>query len=176
MKINLQKGINGFMIIAGLLTVSACSEYPLVNHTEMKANKASTLSEVLSTNVEVSEYKSDNPKLKLHHSTVYFGSDDYTLDKKDLEQLEGIVNYLEELNDYEIIVETHTDKSGDADENKILSNQRGDSIYMYLISNSIPAHKIIMKSMGWDKPAVYGDSDYSRSMNRRAEIKVIPKL
>ena len=176
MKILNNKKAIGILLTTCIMSLGACSEYPLVSHTEMKANKATSLSEILDENVEVSEFKSENPKLKLHQTSVYYKSDEYQLDKEDISKLDELVDHIDTLNDFEIIVETHTDLSGDIDENKILSNQRGDSIYMYLISNSIPTHKIIVKSMGSDKPAVYGDSDYSRSMNRRSEVTVIPKL
>jgi len=73
-----------------------------------------------------------------------------------------------------LLVEGHTDSQGSADKNMVLSQQRAESVRMYLISQSIPSDKIRAQGIGSSRPVADNNTAEGRANNRRVEIVVTP--
>jgi outer membrane protein OmpA-like peptidoglycan-associated protein len=73
-----------------------------------------------------------------------------------------------------LLVEGHTDSQGSADKNMVLSQQRAESVRMYLISQNIPADKIRAQGIGSSRPVADNGTAEGRANNRRVEIVVTP--
>ncbi|MCL2145156.1 MAG: OmpA family protein, partial [Endomicrobia bacterium] len=72
-----------------------------------------------------------------------------------------------------ITVEGHTDSTGSAEQNKILSTQRARAVYEeFVIFNKIPANKINYVGFGATIPKGDNKTREGRSQNRRVEIFV----
>ncbi len=73
-----------------------------------------------------------------------------------------------------LLVEGHTDSQGSAEKNMVLSQQRAESVRMYLISQNIPADKIRAQGIGSSRPVADNNTAEGRANNRRVEIVVTP--
>ena len=67
----------------------------------------------------------------------------------------------------------HTDSSGDADKNIILSQQRADAVKTYLIHKNIPAESLSTEGLGSNKPVADNATSEGRKKNRRIEFEVL---
>lgn len=74
-----------------------------------------------------------------------------------------------------IEIESHTDDTGAAEYNLILSKDRGYSARDYLIKNGIDQSKISVIWHGSEKPIADNNNPYGRQLNRRIDVRLIGK-
>jgi outer membrane protein OmpA-like peptidoglycan-associated protein len=68
----------------------------------------------------------------------------------------------------------HTDNTGNAASNKILSLARAESVVRYLIGKGIDPSRLTAKGFGAERPLVSNDDEQEgREINRRTEIEII---
>ena len=68
----------------------------------------------------------------------------------------------------------HTDNTGNADANKVLSLQRATSVVNYLIEHGISQERLRAVGYGEERPIVSNDDEIGgREINRRTEIEII---
>lgn len=68
----------------------------------------------------------------------------------------------------------HTDNTGNAANNKVLSLKRASSVVDYLVQHGIAATRVSAKGFGAEKPIVSNDDEEEgRAINRRTEIEII---
>ncbi len=65
----------------------------------------------------------------------------------------------------------HTDASGDAEDNRVLSEQRAVAVKRYLVSQGVPAGVLTARGYGSSQPLVRNDTAANRAKNRRVELK-----
>lgn len=71
-----------------------------------------------------------------------------------------------------IILEGHTDNTGNADANLTLSGERAKAVKAYLVGHGIEASRIDAFGFGSTKPAESNDTEEGRAKNRRTEVKI----
>jgi len=85
--------------------------------------------------------------------------------------LNEIADMMKEHTDLKILVEGHTDNTGDAAHNQTLSQQRAASVVQYLTTKgAIDAGRLQSKGFGATKPAKPNDTQEGRQANRRVEL------
>ncbi len=103
---------------------------------------------------------------------IHFNSDK----AKPLSGLQRILNELTPFTDspenYRIMITGHTDADGGDDYNLMLSQNRAQSVYNYLVKNGIDKEKIKSQGKGETNPVASNDESKGRSENRRVEIYV----
>jgi outer membrane protein OmpA-like peptidoglycan-associated protein len=75
--------------------------------------------------------------------------------------------------DTDIRILCHTDKTGKAEYNRILSERRAKSVYDYLTAQNVDAGRMMFKGLGFEKPAADNKTEEGRALNRRVEIFVL---
>ena len=88
-------------------------------------------------------------------------------------ELDKLVRQLKKYQTVEILLEGHTDITGDYDENIQLSLDRVNSCKKYLINKGIDSRRIQTRGLGSSKPLSRSNNEKEREINRRVEIKVI---
>jgi outer membrane protein OmpA-like peptidoglycan-associated protein len=73
-----------------------------------------------------------------------------------------------------VVVEGHTDSTGDPAYNQDLAERRAEVVRDYLVSHGVNGTKVTVESAGPDKPAADNDTPEGRAENRRVEIEVAP--
>ena len=71
-----------------------------------------------------------------------------------------------------VVIEGHTDDSGDASFNQQLSEKRAEAVKAELVAQGAKAEKISTVGYGEDKPIADNAISEGRAQNRRVEIKV----
>lgn len=74
-----------------------------------------------------------------------------------------------------ILVGGHADSSGKKAFNQRLSQNRANAVRNYLVSQGVPAGKIVATGYGISQPVASNATKAGRAQNRRAEISVVTK-
>ena len=70
----------------------------------------------------------------------------------------------------DVIVVGHTDSTGDAEKNMMLSQRRAEEVRMYLTTHGIPADRATAQGVGDKEPTADNKTAQGRASNRRVEI------
>lgn len=106
--------------------------------------------------------------------SVLFKFDSSDLKTADKSPLDEAASMLSQNPDAIIVLEGHTDNTGDAAYNMRLGERRVDAVRRYLaIEKSIPVYKIEQISFGSEKPLAPNNSKDGREQNRSVNISVL---
>ncbi len=72
-----------------------------------------------------------------------------------------------------IEVQGHTDKNGDAERNRALSERRAKAVMEFLIASGISASRLSYHGYGEEYPMIDRDDEWALFMNRRVEFKIV---
>lgn len=109
---------------------------------------------------------------------IYFSFGKYELRPEADSTLQSIINKIEDLEEYIVVITAHTDSIGSFENNKVLSEKRANTVKTNLNSLGIAETLIQTSVYGETKPATTNQTDQGRQQNRRATIdvfKIIPK-
>ncbi|MHA7057450.1 OmpA family protein [Aquimarina sp. M1] len=107
------------------------------------------------------------------NSGVYFDTNKYNINTKSRENLNKLVNVFKDYPDTNIIVEGHTDSSGDDAYNMELSKKRANSVTSFLISQGIDKNRLTTYYHGETLPKYDNATAEGRAKNRRVEFGII---
>lgn len=86
--------------------------------------------------------------------------------------LDDVALVLYERPEVEIRIEGHTDSQGSASYNLGLSQDRADSVRLYLIQQGIAADRMTALGVGEERPLESNDTPEGRAVNRRVEFHI----
>lgn len=89
------------------------------------------------------------------------------------EELKSIVKYLIANKNASIVIEGHTDNTGIAAQNLLLSNKRAEAIKALLIQNQIEANRIRTIGFGDQQPIASNNTEAGRALNRRTSFRIV---
>ena len=105
---------------------------------------------------------------------VLFGFDSATLSKDSMAPLDEIAEVAKNNPDAILVLEGHTDGTGDKDYNVRLGERRIEAVRRYLaVDKGVPVYKIEQISFGADKPIAPNDSKEGRTQNRAVTLSVL---
>ena len=107
------------------------------------------------------------------NSGVYFDTNKHDINAKSKENLHKLVGILKEYADTNIIVEGHTDSSGNDAYNLELSKKRANSVTNYLVSDGISRNRITTYYHGETLPKYDNATEEGRAKNRRVEFGIV---
>lgn len=116
------------------------------------------------------------PKMKMEGDTVtllsdvFFETNKWDINPKMRAELKILGDFLRS-NSFKIELSGHTDKIGNPDENKKLSERRAEAVQQLLIDVGVPAERISAKGYGETQPICNDDSPGCHAKNRRVEIR-----
>lgn len=101
----------------------------------------------------------------------YTAEGSLTLSDSSMQLLEHAVSFLQRYPDLMIIIYGHTDRSGDADRNLLLSEKRARTVFYELIRRGIDRNRLQYVGMGEWYPMHAETGPESARMNRRIELR-----
>jgi outer membrane protein OmpA-like peptidoglycan-associated protein len=90
-------------------------------------------------------------------------------------ELDRVVKLLNDYPDMEIALSGHTDNQGSARLNLELSEDRVNTVILYLVGNGIARNRLSGKGYGGTKPIASNRSETTRKLNRRVEFTIVKK-
>jgi outer membrane protein OmpA-like peptidoglycan-associated protein len=108
-------------------------------------------------------------------NNVFFDVDQYKLKPQSKVELDKLIEFLKLNPELRIEISGHTDNVGTDEANKVLSQNRAQSVVDYLLENGISKDRLSAKGFGESKPIASNDNEEGRAKNRRTEFEVIGK-
>ena len=106
--------------------------------------------------------------------TVLFKFDSAKLDKNNMTPLDEIAAAVVQNPDAILVLEGHTDSTGDKDYNVRLSERRVEAVKRYLaVDKGVPVYKIEEIGFGSDKPIAENNSKQNREQNRAVTLSIL---
>lgn len=110
---------------------------------------------------------------KLTLNSINFEINSAALTDSSKIELDNVFNLLKQNRNIVLEIAAHSDDSGDASYNMILSRQRAKSVEDYLISKGAPQAMLASKGYGESRPLVPNNTDENKALNRRVEFIVL---
>jgi OOP family OmpA-OmpF porin len=74
--------------------------------------------------------------------------------------------------DLNVEIQGHTDNTGPAEYNLMLSQKRAESAMNYLVDKGVDPARLTAKGYGFEQPVASNDTKEGRAKNRRVEFRV----
>jgi outer membrane protein OmpA-like peptidoglycan-associated protein len=152
-------------LIPFLYLLVACSTVSSNDDQDTKTSKQSMAAVKLSQTIQGVKITTDDSVLFDVGSTSISSAGNNFLDK--------VAEMLRDKTKANILIEGHTDSTGNIQINSVLSEKRSTSVKEGLIARKISASRINSKGYGQSKPVAENDTPEGRQMNRRSEIIVL---
>jgi outer membrane protein OmpA-like peptidoglycan-associated protein len=105
-------------------------------------------------------------------SGLVFDTDSYSLRDATKTNLTDLAETLKKYEDTNILIEGHTDNTGEDTYNQKLSENRADAVEHFLVSQGIENSRVTTKGYGENQPLGSNDSEAGRQQNRRVEVAI----
>lgn len=105
--------------------------------------------------------------------TVYFETDQSSLDMADMDILEGQARWLIAHPNLRASIEGHADERGTREYNFALAERRANAVRDYLIAQGVPSSRLLVTSWGKERPADLGLTEEAWARNRRSVTLVV---
>ena len=106
--------------------------------------------------------------------SIFFGGGNYYIDDQQKQELNDFLDSIDGLEQYQVMVTSHTDTIGSLEYNQWLSNMRSNSTIQLLELRCIPEAAIIRKDYGELNPDFDNSTWKGKLQNRRADVVLIP--
>lgn len=111
-------------------------------------------------------------KVNLAAKNIFFATGSYKLLAKSYASLNNVVKILQDNPSYKVEIDGHTDTTGTAEKNHVLSHNRANAVKEYFISKGIDESRITSTGYGSDKPIATNKTAAGRAKNRRVEMRL----
>jgi formylglycine-generating enzyme len=102
---------------------------------------------------------------------IYFDVNKYKVKPESMAAINQILKYLQDHPSVRIMIEGHTDITGNAEKNQILSENRAKSVKAELVKKGIADNRMETIGYGTSKPVADNGTAEGRTLNRRVTIK-----
>ncbi|MGR9052919.1 MAG: peptidoglycan-associated lipoprotein Pal [Gammaproteobacteria bacterium] len=116
-----------------------------------------------------------DPANPLSKSTIYFMYDSSQVKQDFIPVIAAHAQYLLSHPSVRLTLEGHADERGSPEYNIALGEQRAKAVSRLMLMQGVAENRLRLVSYGEEKPAVEGHDDASWQLNRRVEIRYLPK-
>ena len=110
---------------------------------------------------------------KAGSDTIYFGTDQYSLDEASRATLAAQARWLIANPNVRASLEGHADERGTREYNQALGERRANATRDFLLSQGVPAARMTVTSWGKERPVAPGSNEEAWAQNRRAVTVII---
>ena len=110
---------------------------------------------------------------KAGSDTIYFGTDEYSLDDASKTTLAAQAQWLVANPSVRASIEGHADERGTREYNQALGERRASATRDFLVSQGVPTSRLVVTSWGKERPVALGSNEEAWAQNRRAVTVVI---
>jgi outer membrane protein OmpA-like peptidoglycan-associated protein/type II secretory pathway pseudopilin PulG len=106
---------------------------------------------------------------------ILFETDSYKLTETSKAVILDFAEFLKRNSGLKVAIYGHTDNSGKAEDNLLLSKNRAKAVYDFLIECGVSAARLSHEGYGQTKPIASNATEKGKALNRRTEFVVIKK-
>jgi len=106
---------------------------------------------------------------------IYYETDSFRILPQSEPELQNLVTFLKNNGQLKIEIQGHTDSSGSAQANQLLSERRAKSVVDYLTGKGVQANRLKWGGYGDKVPIASNKTPEGRTVNRRTTIKILEK-
>ena len=110
---------------------------------------------------------------KAGSDTVYFGTDEYSLDAASQATLAAQAKWMLANPNVRASIEGHCDERGTREYNMALGERRANAAREFMISQGVPAERLLVTSWGKERPVAAGSDESAWAQNRRAVTVIV---
>jgi len=110
---------------------------------------------------------------KAGSDTIYFGTDEYSLDEASKATLAAQARWLLANPGVRASIEGHCDERGTREYNQALGERRANAVRDFMVSQGVPTSRLVVTSWGKERPVALGSNEEAWAQNRRAVTVVI---
>src|SRR5690606_36082747 len=125
-------------------------------------NKANSISEPYVLEIELQPIEI-GAEVQLYN--IYFETDSFRILPQSESELQNVVAFLKNNTKLKIEIQGHTDSSGNAENNKLLSENRAKSVVDYLVKNGITKNRLSFRGYGDKVPIASNETPEGRMLN-----------
>jgi outer membrane protein OmpA-like peptidoglycan-associated protein len=103
---------------------------------------------------------------------LVFDHDSYSLKENTKTNINQLAQTLKKYDDTNILIEGHTDNTGEDAYNQKLSENRAAAVENYLVGQGIKNSRVTTKGYGESQPLDANESEAGRQKNRRVEVAI----
>jgi OOP family OmpA-OmpF porin len=111
-------------------------------------------------------------KINIAAKNIFFSTGSSKLLHKSFTSLNEVAKILNDNPSYKLDIDGHTDNTGKADKNQLLSEARAKAVAVYVQNKKVDTERLIANGYGQDKPIADNKTSAGRAKNRRVELKV----
>jgi OOP family OmpA-OmpF porin len=111
-------------------------------------------------------------KINVAAKNIFFATGSSKLLPKSFKSLNEVAKILADNPSYKLVIDGHTDNTGMADKNQLLSESRAKAVSSYIEGKKIEATRLTPNGYGQDKPVADNKTVAGRAKNRRVELTV----
>ncbi len=163
-------GAYSVQLPAGVNYGMAVKAQGYIFHSENFDIPASAATQKITKNIVLKQLKVG---VEIVLNNIFFDTGKATLRSESLGELNRILRLMSENPTMKVEIAGHTDSTGKAAANKVLSEKRAKAVVDYLIDNGIDADRLTYKGYGPDRPVATNKTAAGRQLNRRTEFKVL---
>ena len=105
-------------------------------------------------------------------SGLLFSLESYALQPATRDNLTQLAGTLKKYDDTNILIEGHTDSSGEDAYNQTLSEKRAKQVENFLVTQAVKESRITTKGYGEKQPLGSNDTEAGKQSNRRVEVAI----
>ena len=102
---------------------------------------------------------------------VHFAFDSAKVNDAAKKEIDKVTDYLNTTDNYKVLLEGHTDSTGNANYNQKLSERRANSVKNVLVNQGLEADRITTVGYGETQPVATNATKEGRAQNRRVDAK-----
>ena len=108
-------------------------------------------------------------------SNVSFATNSAVLTDSSKEVLNAVADVLKNNEQYDLVISGHSDSSGDAQKNLILSAERAKACAVYIVEQGVDVSRIRASGFGATSPRDTNETPEGRKRNRRVEFQLVER-
>lgn len=146
--------------------------YPLSNNIDLRDITEMT---TIEKDIQLVSYKQMvDEGIAVQVNNLFFPVNEYELLPQSEDELMRVAAIINKHN-FRVEISGHTDSSGDARKNKVLSQQRADSVRDFLVKVGCDPNMLTAKGYGSSQPVADNSTEEGKQLNRRVELRFVDK-
>ena len=106
-------------------------------------------------------------------SDAFFRKNDYNLTSSGTQVLDLILGFLSKYPNVKLEISNHTDNTGSASANQLLTQKRAEAMKNYLVLNGISPVRLVAVGYGANKPVAPNYAEADKKLNRRVDFIIV---